>query len=378
MLDCAVSVSPAKAAWLRVERQVALAAATREAGGEAALDGILCARMGAKLPRRGEAGLAALQARASLWREVAQRKGSPALRGLVRGLAPVRGDRDLVALGDNVLTALGQCSRSDWSWEKDAEGRRTIIISASDPALPDVGDLAMALPYALRRAGFTRQLLPSLTGRPKLLGRPGEPLDRFVAWLSTITRQAEEAQARLRLLERHLAFVTRALAGVRRPAALQRAVAVSLGRWSLWAAQLARITGTDISSAFRCLEQAADLGLIVQVPVERRSRGNATLYAAPPWLTLAGLISVPRGRPARVPAAELVSSGGLTAAMAEIDALLAGMDEILGQQLVPGAGLSVSREQLVKPQHEMAGDAGEHLVQFAGEFYAAACKPTPT
>lgn len=332
-LDCSVSSSLARTSWLRLEWQVALAAATREAGGEATLESILCAHMGARSPRHGEAALAALQGRASAWREVAQRKGSPALRRLVGSLAQERGGRDLVALADNVAAAFALCSRPDWSLDYDAKGRGTIRVTPSDPEQPDIGDLVMALPYALRRAGFTRQLLPSLTGRPRLLGREGEALDLFITWLSTICRQAEEAQARLHLLERHLALVKRRLADVRRPAALQRAVAVSLARWSIWAAQLARITGTDISTAFRCLEQAADLGLVVLVPVERRSRGNAALYAAPPWLTLAGLISAPRGRPVLVSSAEISSSGGLADAMAEVDALLAGMDEILGRRL---------------------------------------------
>lgn len=85
---------------------------------------------------------------------------------------------------------------------------------------------------------------------------------------------------------------------MRRPAALQRLVAVTLRTWSLWAANLARDTKIDISSARRTLEQAANLGLVVEVPGQKSSRGNGTLYAAPPWLRMAGLISVRRGRPA--------------------------------------------------------------------------------
>jgi hypothetical protein len=135
----------------------------------------------------------------------------------------------------------------------------------------------------------------------------------------------------LRELETYARMVERQLAGVRRPAALRRLVAVALGPWSVWAARLARVTKVDISSAWRTLEHAADLGLVVEVPGQKRSRGDATLYAAPPWLRIAGLMAVRRGRPARaVSGADRLAAGdGLAAAMAEVDALLARFDETL-------------------------------------------------
>jgi len=95
--------------------------------------------------------------------------------------------------------------------------------------------------------------------------------------------------ARLRELSVYAGQVERQLAEVRRPAALRGLVAVALGNWFLWAAKLACDTKVDISSAWRTLEQAADLGLVVAVPGQKRSRGDGTLYAAPPWLRMAGL-----------------------------------------------------------------------------------------
>ena len=79
---------------------------------------------------------------------------------------------------------------------------------------------------------------------------------------------------------------------------MRRLVAVALGSWSVWAAKLARDTKVNVSSAWRTLEQAADLGLMAEVPGQKRSRGDGTLYAAPPRLRMAGLISVRRGRAA--------------------------------------------------------------------------------
>ncbi|WP_188945699.1 hypothetical protein, partial [Polymorphobacter multimanifer] len=119
--------------------------------------------------------------------------------------------------------------------------------------------------------------------------------------------------------------VERQLSDVRRPAALRRLVAVALGNWSVWAAKLGRDTKVDISSAWRTLEQAADLGLVVEVPGQKRSRGDGTLYAAPPWLRMAGLISVRRGRPAMA-GFDAGSGEGLRTAIAELEAALAAAD----------------------------------------------------
>jgi hypothetical protein len=76
------------------------------------------------------------------------------------------------------------------------------------------------------------------------------------------------------------------------------------------------------------LEHAADLGLVVEVPGQKRSRGDGTLYAAPPWLRMAGLMSVRRGRPAMtVPDNDV--GAGLVDAIAELDAAMASTDRLL-------------------------------------------------
>ena len=96
----------------------------------------------------------------------------------------------------------------------------------------------------------------------------------------------------------------------------------------MWAAKLARETKVDISSAWRTLEQAADLGLVVVVPGQKRSRGDGTLYAAPPLLRMAGLMSVRRGRPAKTVFGGDVGAG-LGDAIAELDAAMAAADRLL-------------------------------------------------
>jgi hypothetical protein len=171
------------------------------------------------------------------------------------------------------------------------------------PAAPravDAGDLALALPFALQRIGMTTTLLPGLVGRPRVFAREDVlPLAALTSWTVALELQAGEGAARLRELSVYAGQVERQLAEVRRPAALRRLVAVALGSWSVWAAKLARDTKVNIFSAWRTLEQAADLGLMVKVPAQKCSRGDGTLYAAPPLLLTAGLISVRRGRPAK-------------------------------------------------------------------------------
>lgn len=329
VLDTEVQPSPARPAWLRVQAEAGLAAAAREAGGEASLEDILAARMGARSLPRGHVAMTDLNARAGAWRHVSQRKGSPHLRALVTRLVPERGVPDPVLLASRVAAALADCARPDWSWD----GEKTLTINAGMPDAVDAGDLALALPYALRRAGHVRRLLPGLTGQPRLLARHGDPLKLLVAWLGSIERQASEASARLRMLERHLISVEARLADVRRPAALRRCVAISLSSWGVWAAQLARVTGVEVSSAWRTLGQAAELGLVAPVPADRRSRGDGTLYAAPPWLRMAGLIGGTRGRPTAVPRTlALEGNDGLAGAVAEMDDVIAAMDDLLARR----------------------------------------------
>jgi hypothetical protein len=97
----------------------------------------------------------------------------------------------------------------------------------------------------------------------------------------------------------YAALVERQLADVRRPAALRRLVAlVALGNWSVWAAKLARDTRVDISSAWRTLEQAADLGVGGRsAGAEAVARRRHALCRCRPLLRMAGLMSVRRGRP---------------------------------------------------------------------------------
>ncbi len=153
-------------------------------------------------------------------------------------------------------------------------------------------------------------------------------LEVLAHWASILERQARESTWRLGLLEAHSTFVDRQLADVRRPAALRRIVAASLGSWSIWAAKLARESGVDISNAWRSLEQAAQLGLVAIVPTGTRSRGDGTLFAAPPWLRMAGLISVRPERSARA-MVPLADAPRLDGPMAEFDAALLALDGLL-------------------------------------------------
>jgi hypothetical protein len=329
-LDSEISRHPLRSAWLKVEREVAMAAAARETGFEADPESVIAGRIGAVTLPRGHAQLGDLDDRARRWAPIAQRKGPAELRALVAKLAPVRGDRDLVALAERVAKALGDCSQSSWEFEEDLlTGAPMLRNVPAEPGAVDAGDLALALPFALRRIGMTTTVLPGLVGRPRVFGREDvTPLAALTSWASALETQAGQGAARLRELSLYAGEVERQLAGVRRPAALRRLAAVALGNWSVWAAKLARETKVDISSAWRTLEQAADLGLVVEVPGQKRSRGDGTLYAAPPWLRMAGLMSVRRGRPAMTVPVDDVGAG-LVDAIAELDAAMASADRLL-------------------------------------------------
>lgn len=329
-LDAESSHHPLRNPWLRVEREVALACAARETGFEADAQSIIAARLGAVTLPRGHVQLGDLDDRARRWAPIAQRKGPAELRALVAKLAPVRGDRDLVGLAERAARALGDCSQSSWEFDDDPLTGAPILrnVPAAAGAV-DAGDLALALPFVLRRIGMTTTVLPGLVGRPRVFAREEvAPLKALTAWASALERQAGEGAARLRELQIYAGQVERQLAEVRRPAALRRMVAVALGTWSLWAAKLARETKVDISSAWRTLEQAADLGLVVPVPGQKRSRGDGTLYAAPPWLRMAGLMSVRRGRPATTVFGGDIGAG-LGDAITELDAAMAAADRLL-------------------------------------------------
>jgi hypothetical protein len=329
-LDAEVSHHPLRKPWLRIEREIALAAAARETGFEADPQSIIAARLGALTLPRGHVQLGDLDERARRWAPIAQRKGPAELRALVAKLAPVRGDRDLVGLAERTAKALGDCSQSSWEFDEDPlTGAPLLRNIPAEPGAVDAGDLALALPFALRRIGVTTTVLPGLVGRPRVFAREEvTPLVALTSWAETLERQAGEGASRLRELHLYAEQVERQLADVRRPAALQRLVAVALGSWSVWAAKLARDTRVDISSAWRTLEQAADLGLVVEVPGQKRSRGDGTLYAAPPLLRMAGLMSVRRGRPAKTVFGGDVGAG-LGDAIAELDAAMAAADRLL-------------------------------------------------
>jgi hypothetical protein len=329
-LDAQTALDPLRPAWLRVEREVALAAAARASGFEADVGSVIAARLGALTLPRGHVQLGDLDDRLRRWAPIVQRKGPAELRGLVAKLTPVRGSRDLVGLAERVALALADCSQASWDYHADPlTGTPTLRTIPAAAGAVNAGDLALALPFALRRAGLTTSLLPGLVGQPRLFAREDvTPLAALTGWAATLERQAGEGAARLRELQVYAAHVDRQLAEVRRPAALRRLAAVVLGSWSVWAAKLARETRVDISSAWRTLEQAAELGLVAAVPGQRRSRGDGTLYAAPPWLRMAGLISVRRGRPA-TRLVEPTAPSGLGDALAELDAAMAAADRLI-------------------------------------------------
>jgi hypothetical protein len=338
-LDAGISYHPLRIPWLRVEREVALAAAARETGFEADAQSIIAARLGALTLPRGHVQLGDLDDRARRWAPIAQRKGPVELRALVAKLAPVRGTRDLVGLSEKVARALGDCSQSSWEFDYDPlTGAPVLRNVPAEPGAVDAGDLALALPFALRRIGITTSVLPGLVGRPRVFAREEvTPLAALTNWTAALERQAGEGASRLREFQVYAGLVERQLVEVRRPAALRRLVAVALGSWSVWAAKLARDTKVDISSAWRTLEQAADLGLVVEVPGQKRSRGDGTLYAAPPWLRMAGLMWVRRGRPATT-VVDIDGGAALGDAIAELDAAMAQADRLSVEFAAASAG----------------------------------------
>lgn len=309
------------APWRRAETLVGVAAALHETGRIAEVRSILRARAGVDPLPDEHVAMGDIDARAKRWAAVARRHGAPELRTLVGAIAGARRGGDWLGLAMRSNAALARCSSGSWEASVFETPTALSVVSAA-PGSVDAGDLALALPYALRRAGLTRSLIPSLTGLPRLLGSEADPLERLRLWAEGLAAQADAARGRARTLERYGALVEARLMSVRRPAALRRLVAVALSRWTIWPAQLARLTRVDLSTAWRAVGQAAELGLVEAVPTTRRSRGDATTYAAPPWLQLAGLIAVRRGRPASVGAAE-GRGAELAAALAEMDAVLA-------------------------------------------------------
>jgi hypothetical protein len=356
-LDQQLYHHPLAPAWARAEREIAVAAAAATAGpGSADIELILRARLGLIALSRGHVAISDLDARAREWAAVRQRKGSADRRALVATLAAARGTRDLVHLADAVATVLATVATASWQLTPAGQGTRTLTVTTGSAV--DSGDVALAVPYALRRLGLTRSLLPTLNGNVRTLSVPlrvgdreearsedDNPLASLTRWAATLAAQARAGSARLGRLERYVADVERQLIMVRRPQALRRLAGVGLSVWGLWAAQLARLTGVDVSSAWRTLGQAAELGIVEPVPGDAagaRSRGDATVYAIPPWLHLAGLMPVRRGRPAAASlgAARQASLTATAAAMDEAAAAIAELDALLARAAVGTAPVS--------------------------------------
>ena len=312
-LDQQLHRHPLARAWARAERELAVAAAAGAANpGSTDFELVLRARLGVGLLPAGHVALSDLDARARAWEMVRQRKGAAELRALVGALVPARGTRDLVGLADGIAAVLATVAVTSWEVRRDGEGAGTLVVAPGGSI--DRGDVALAVPYALRRLGLTRTVLPALSGRVRTLqvgvteGGPREdedPLAPLTRWAATLAEQARAGAARLHRLERYARHVEEQLILVRRPQALRRLAGVGLSSWGLWAAQLARVTNVELSSAWRTLGQGAELGIVEAVPrgsgadgaAARRSRGDGTVYAIPPWLQLAGLSAAPRGRP---------------------------------------------------------------------------------
>ena len=215
----------------------------------------------------------------------------------------------------------------------DSVASPQVVITGSGPDSTDLFDAMHAVPYALRRAGLSTARLPGIAGNVRLLA-PGEgaPFERLADWLVSVGEEAELGLASLRMLERHVAHTELALATLRKPAAARRIVGASLWSWVLYATKFARAFNIEVSTASRSLAVAEDLGLVHVVPNQAKSRGNGTLYAAPPWLIHAGLLAASRGR-----AAKTVTLAGpdTTAPIAEADAAIAAIDELLRRQGTP-------------------------------------------
>lgn len=322
-LDQQLYRHPLVPAWARVERDLAVAAAAATAGpGSADVELIFRARLGLIALPRGYVALGDLDSRARAWEAVRQRKGVADRRALVGALATRRGTRDLVGLADAIAAMLADVSTASWQLTRAGQGYRTVTVASGSAV--DSDDVALAVPYALRRLGLTRSLLPALSGGIRALqvgdafvthddGPHAAALAPLTVWATPLGQQARAGSARLHRLERYVADVERQLILVRRLHALRRLVGVGLTSWGLWAAQLARLTDVELSSAWRTLAHAAELGIVEAVPPSSsgadglpgtglpgtgRSRGDAMLYAIPPWLRLAGLSAAPRGRPA--------------------------------------------------------------------------------
>jgi hypothetical protein len=323
-LDTAVERHPLAALWRRHEAVVGVAQALREAGEGAALaDAVRVLVTGGTAHDAAWRG--AFDARTARWNDFCDRAAGRELRGIVRSLAPaeLRSRGGLVDLADASVAALARCAAPHVDLDVD-RAAETAVVRSSAPDAPDAGDVALATPLALRRLGVCRTRLPAVTGRPRLLAIDAPAVERLRRWTESLEQHAGAGLARLQDLERYTARATDALAQVRRPQALQRAVELTLWHGRIWAAELARLTGVDIANAWRCLGQAEELGLLVAIPTPR-GRGGGRLLTAPPLARAAGALPgfvVPPNRRSTPPPAS-ADWDEFETAMAEIDRLLA-------------------------------------------------------
>ena len=324
-LDTKVTGHPLQRVWAHGERQYALADAAREAGQEIDVEGIFRARLGAGSLTVGDVNLADLDQRARRWQQVAQRRGPAALRQLVAELTPARRQPDLIGLAVRLEAAVPRCAQSAFDIERPGDGLPTVTIASAAADALDIGDLIHAVPYALRRMAAVRGLLPGLSGRVR--GLATDRADRLETWANSLAEQAARGQAHLRMLERFAGEIDSQSGALRRPAGVRRLVGVALGSWGVWASQLARQMNVDVSTAWRALGQAEELGLVQVVPGQRRSRGNGTVHAAAPWLRHAGLIANPRGRPRSLRSGPVPDLGSI---LDEVDRAIAAVDALTG------------------------------------------------
>lgn len=322
-LDGFSAATPITRLWRRLEHRVGVAQATGFAGEGAGLQEGVHAWI---LPDSShDAGLMARFAeREQRWRMGPRRRWG----------AQVPAGAGLVAVVEWAAMATPYCRRYEPGLKIDAASATAVVDSQFDADEPDVGDLALATTIALRRAGLTTVRIGSLVGDPRAFATDQPWLDRIGQWATALVEQATSARGRFDALARFAELVQQRLAAHRRPVAVRRAVEVALWDGSIWASRLARRTGVTISSAWRSIEQAEALGLLVPIAGSRRSRGDAQLYVAPPIHQLSRTAAVVAPRSGQAPLAD--GRSALGSAVVEADAAIAELDRILARRVPPG------------------------------------------
>ena len=253
-----------------------------------------------------------------------------ALRPLVRAVTGV-GTPALAGIAERVAAQAATCVRADRRWHIDADAQLACVEGGEGEGAPDLGDVAMATPFALRAAGLTSARIGSLVGDPRILTADQPPLARLERWAGVLERQATDALDRLTTLERFDCVVDAALVGHRRPGTVRRAVDHAFVNGTIWAAKLAAVTGVNISNAWRTLEQASHLRLVVPITGARRSRGDAQVYVASPIARAAALADGRRPAALSEHRSPGLPQGSLDDICAEADEALATLDRILAR-----------------------------------------------